>query len=128
MVGQRSPASRRKRFRFLVFRVVASNSRRLMFVKSETASSMSPFGGESRRNWWTVEDLAGFETVASIDEADKSLKINEILKSKFDFTFLSIFERECRVTAKSIFVESRRKLVQRAAIQFRDLNNYFEIW
>ena len=74
MVGQRSPASRRKRFRFLVIRVTASNSRRLIVEESETAKSMSPFGSESRRSWWTVEDLAGFETVASIAEADKSLK------------------------------------------------------
>jgi hypothetical protein len=50
MVGQRSPASRRKRFRFLVLLVAASNSRRLIVVESETAMSMSEFGGESRRS------------------------------------------------------------------------------
>ena len=51
MVGQRSPASRRKRFRFLVFHVQASNSRRLIVVESETATLMSIFGGESRRSY-----------------------------------------------------------------------------
>jgi hypothetical protein len=50
MVGQRSPASSRKRFRFLVFHGVASNSRRLIVVESESAICMSPFGGESRRS------------------------------------------------------------------------------
>jgi hypothetical protein len=47
MVGQRSPASRRKRFRFVVLHDVASNSRWLIFVESETAISMSPFGCET---------------------------------------------------------------------------------
>ena len=76
MVGQRSPASRRKRFRFTVFRVDASNSRRLISEEPETAMFMSPFGGESRRSWRTVEDLAGFASVARVitAEADKSLK------------------------------------------------------
>ena len=75
MVGQRSPPSRRKRFRFLVFRCVATDSRRLIVVESESAISMSPFGGESRRNWWTVENLARFASVARFAEANKSLKI-----------------------------------------------------
>jgi len=75
MVGQRSPASRRKRFRFLMFRVEASDSRRLIVVEFETAISMSEFGGESRRSWWSVEDLARFASVASEAEANKSLKI-----------------------------------------------------
>ena len=50
MVGQRSLASWRKRFRFLVFREFASNSRCLMFVESESSILMSPFGGVSRRS------------------------------------------------------------------------------
>ena len=50
MVGQRGPASRRKRFRFLVLRVVAANCRRLIVEESETAISMSQFGGKSRRS------------------------------------------------------------------------------
>jgi hypothetical protein len=48
MFGQRSPASWRKRFRFLVVLVAASNSRWLMFEESETAIFMSPFGGERK--------------------------------------------------------------------------------
>ena len=72
MVGQRCPASLRKRFRFLVHRVAASDSRRLIFEESESAKIMSLFGGESRHTWWTVEDLAGF---ASPVEANKSLKV-----------------------------------------------------
>ena len=75
MVGQRSPASRGKRFRFSVGRVAASNGRRLIVEESESAISMSPFGGESRRSWWAVENLAGFASVARRAEADKSLKI-----------------------------------------------------
>ena len=75
MVGQRSPASRRKCFRFLVFRVVASNSRRLIIVDPETDVSMSPFSGESQNSWWAVKDLAGLENVVTVAEADKSLKI-----------------------------------------------------
>ena len=75
MVGQRSPASSRKRFRFLVLLLVASNSRRLIFEEYETAISMSPFGDESRRSWQAVEDLARFASVATEAEADKSLKI-----------------------------------------------------
>ena len=47
MVGQRSPASRRKRFRLLVLREVASYSRWLVFVESKTDILMSPFGSES---------------------------------------------------------------------------------
>ena len=78
MVGQRSPASRRKRFRFLVICVAASNSRRLIVEQSESAIFMSPVGGESRRNWWAVEDLAGFASVARMAEANKSLKIKLI--------------------------------------------------
>jgi len=74
-IGQRGPASCRKRFRFLVFRGAASNSRRLIVVESESAISMSPFGGESRRSWWAVEDLARFANVARKAEANKSLKI-----------------------------------------------------
>ena len=75
MVGQRIPASRRKRFRLPVLLVVASNSRRLVFEESETATIMSQFGGESRNRWWAVEKLAGFATVDRTAEADKSLKI-----------------------------------------------------
>jgi len=75
MIGQQNPASRRKRFRFLVFPQMASNSRRLIFVESESAITMSPFGGESRNRWWAVEDLAGFPSFASPLEANKSLKI-----------------------------------------------------
>ena len=41
MVGQRVPASRRKRFRFLVFRVGASNSRRLIIEDPESAFNMT---------------------------------------------------------------------------------------
>ena len=48
MVWQRSPASRRKSFRFLVLLVGAANSRRLIVVEFETAISMSEFGGKSR--------------------------------------------------------------------------------
>ena len=76
MVGQRGPASRRKRFRFLVHYVPASNSRRLIVVESESAISMSPFGGKSRRSCWSVEDLAGFASVAIFAEADKSWKFD----------------------------------------------------
>ena len=78
MVGQRGPASCRKRFRFLVFRCVATDSRRLIVVESESAISMSPFGGKSRRSCWSIEDLARFASVASVAlvaEANKSLKI-----------------------------------------------------
>jgi len=74
-VGQRGPASSRKRFRFLVSRGAASDSRRSILEESESAPSMSPFGGESRRSWWSVEDLARFATVARIVKANKSLKI-----------------------------------------------------
>ena len=74
MVGQRSPASRRKRFRFLVCPGGASNSRGPIVEESETAILMSPFGGESR-SWRAVEELAGYEGVDRTAEADKSLKI-----------------------------------------------------
>jgi hypothetical protein len=52
-----------------------------------------------------------------------SVKFYEFLK--FDFTFLAIFDRNCRVTGSSSFVESRRELIQRAAVQSCDLKNYF---
>ena len=74
-VGQRGPASRGKRFRFLVFLVGAANSRRLILEQSESAIKMSPFGGERRRSCWAVKDLAGFVSVVSVAEANKSLKI-----------------------------------------------------
>ena len=82
MVGQRGPASWRKRFRVFVLLVAASNSRRLMSEKSECAITMSPGGVESRRSWWTVEDLARFASFARVAKADKSLKIIELLKYK----------------------------------------------
>ena len=75
MVGQRGPASSRKRFRFLVFRLEADDSRRLILEQSESARIMSPVGGERRRSWWSVEDLTGFASVARKAEANKSLKI-----------------------------------------------------
>ena len=75
MVGQRSPASRWKRFRFLVFLVQASYSRRLIVQQSELAKFVSPFGGESRRSWRAVENLASFASVAVVAGADKSLNI-----------------------------------------------------
>ena len=75
MVGEQSPASSWKRFRFLVFRVSASNSRRLIVEQSETDMFMSPVSGKSRNSWWAIEDLAGFESVARTAEADKSWKI-----------------------------------------------------
>ena len=77
-IGQRSPASCRKRFRFLVLLVAASNTRRLIVVESESSTFMSPFGGKSRRSCWSIEDLARFARVAkiaSVAEANKSLKI-----------------------------------------------------
>ena len=90
-VGQRGPASRGKRFRFLVFLVGAANSRRLILEESESARSMSPFGGESCRSWWTVEDLARFASVARIAEANKSLKIKLIFKIKIWFYLFDHF-------------------------------------
>ena len=64
MIWKRIPASRRKRFRFFMFPVVASNTRRLIFVKPETAVSMSPVGSESLNGCCTIKNLASFEIVA----------------------------------------------------------------
>ena len=58
-----------------MFRVVASDSRRLIVEDPESAISMSPFGGEIQRTCWAVENLASFASVARIAEANKSLKI-----------------------------------------------------